>query len=519
MIDTASIPENPGCYLYSDADGRIIYVGKAKNLKKRVSCYFSKKDHDPKTKSLVAHIASVDFVITDTETEAFLLENTLIKKHQPKYNIDLKDAKRYAWIELTREEFPRLVIARRTMGDGTFFGPFVSATERDYVLRVAKKVFHLRTCKKLPKRPCLRRHMQSCSAPCTGTVSLEEYNENVKKAGLLLKGKSRELLGMLKSEMEARSATQDFERALIIRNEIRAISHLTDRQHVEHKREYDQDVIAYQVTDGKVYLTAFNVEHGSLANKEEFSFEAGDDFFEEFLVQYYSDHEPPAELIIGNETDPALAEFLSAKKGKHVDIVAPQRGEKRQLLELAKKNLEIAFFRDTLKCSELGTALGLTRPPFVVECFDISHLSGTAMVGSMVQFRDGKPDKSNYRRFRIKTVEGIDDYASIAEVVKRRYKRLLDENTAFPDLILIDGGKGQLSAACEALESLGIKDQPVAAIAKREEELYLPGDTLPLRLDRKSIALRFIEEIRDEAHRFAITYNRLLRKKKALELK
>ncbi|MDD1702568.1 MAG: excinuclease ABC subunit UvrC [Methanoregula sp.] len=516
MIDTASLPENPGCYLYSDADGRIIYVGKAKNLKKRVSSYFTKKDHDPKTRSLVTHIVAVDFVITDTETEAFLLENTLIKKHQPKYNIDLKDAKRYAWIELTKEKFPRLVIARKTTGDGTFFGPFVSAAERDYVLRVAKKVFHLRTCKKIPKRPCLRRHMQSCSAPCTGTVSPEEYNENVKKAGLLLKGKSRELLDMLKREMDARSAAEDFERALVLRNEIRAISHLADRQHVERRREYDQDVIANQVTDGKVYLTAFNVEHGSLANKQEFTFDAGEDFFEEFLVQYYSEREPPAELIIDRDMGPALAEFLSVKKGKHVDVVVPQRGEKRQLLELAKKNLEIAFFRDTLKCAELGTALGLARPPSVVECFDISHLSGTAMVGSMVQFRDGKPDKSNYRRFKIKTVEGIDDFASIAEVVKRRYKRLIEENAAFPDLILIDGGKGQLSAAEEVLSSLGVSNQPVAAIAKREEELYLPGDPLPLRLDKKSIALRYIEEIRDEAHRFAITYNRLLRKKKVL---
>ena len=516
MIDTANLPENPGCYLYSDKAGTIIYVGKAKNLKKRVSSYFSKKDHDPKTKSLVAHIASVDVVVTDTETEAFLLENTLIKKHQPKYNIDLKDAKRYAWIELTKEEYPRLVIARKTTGDGTFFGPFVSAAERDYVLRVAKKAFHLRTCKKLPKRPCLRRHMQSCSAPCTGTVSPEEYEENVKKAALLLKGKSRELLDELRQEMAARSAAEDFERALVIRKEIAAIGHLADRQHVERRREYDQDVIAYQETDGKVYLTAFNVERGSLSNKQEFTFDAGEDFLEEFLVQYYSEREPPRELILEHETDPALAEFLSVKKGKQVDIIVPQRGEKRQLLDLAKKNLEIAFFRDTLKGAELGTALHMDSPPSLIECFDISHLSGTAMVGSMVQFRDGRPDKNNYRRFKIKTVEGIDDFASIAEVVKRRYKRLLDENALFPDLVIIDGGRGQLSAAQGALAALGVTGQPVIAIAKREEEIYVPGNILPLRLDRKSIALRYIEEIRDEAHRFAIAYNRLLRKKKVL---
>jgi len=516
MIDTAGLPENPGCYLYSDATGRIIYVGKAKNLKKRVSSYFTKKDHDPKTRSLVAHIASVDVVVTDTETEAFLLENTLIKKHQPKYNIDLKDAKRYAWIELTKEAYPRLVIARRATGDGTFFGPFVSAAERDRVLTVAKKIFHLRTCKKLPKRPCLRRHMQSCSAPCTGNVRPAEYDENVKKAALLLKGRSTELLDDLRREMAERAAREEYERALVLRNEIAAIEHLADRQHVERRKEYDQDVIAYQVTDGKAYLTVFNVERGTLANKEEFTFDAGEDFLEEFLVQYYSEREPPKELILGHETDPALAGFLSAKKGRQVDIVVPQRGEKRQLLDLAQKNLEIAFFRDTLKSAELGTALHLPHPPAVIECFDISHLSGTAMVGSMVQFRDGRPDKSGYRRFKIKTVEGIDDFASIAEVVKRRYTRLTEEHALFPDLVIIDGGKGQLSAAQEALAALGAAGQPVIAIAKREEEIYTPGDALPLRLDKKSIALRYVQEIRDEAHRFAITYNRLLRKKKVI---
>jgi excinuclease ABC subunit C len=516
MIDTAGLPENPGCYLYSDADNRIIYVGKAKNLKKRVSSYFTKKDQDPKTRSLVAHIVSVDFVVTGTETEAFLLENTLIKKHQPKYNIDLKDAKRYAWIELTKEEFPRLVIARRAMDGGTFFGPFVSAAERDQVLAVAKKVFHLRTCRKLPKRPCLRHHMQSCSAPCTGTVSPEKYGENVKKAALLLKGKSTELLDTLRHEMAERSAAEEYERALAIKNELAAIEHLADRQHVERRRTFDQDVIAFQVTDGKAYLTVFNVERGTLANKEEFTFEAGEDLLEEFLVQYYSEREPPNELILGGGVDPALADFLSEKKGRQVEIVLPQRGEKKQLLDLARKNLEIAFFRDTLKSAELGAALALPHPPAVIECFDISHLSGTAMVGSMVQFRDGRPDKSGYRRFKIKTVEGIDDFASIAEVVKRRYQRLTDEHAPFPDLVIIDGGKGQLASAQESLAALGASAQPVIAIAKRQEAIYTADNALPLRLDKKSIALRYVQEIRDEAHRFAITYNRLLRKKKAL---
>ena len=514
MIETRTLPDASGCYLFADADGTVIYVGKAKNLKKRVASYFQKKDHDARMRSLVAHLASVDVMVTNTETEAFLLENTLIKKHQPRYNIDLKDAKRYAGIELTGEEFPRLMVARRPSGDGTFFGPFVSAAERDEVFRVVKRVFHLRTCKKLPKRPCLRQHMQSCSAPCTGAISRKEYAGLVKKAAMLLKGNTAELLGLLRQEMAERSAAQDYERALAIRNEIAAITHLAERQHVERRREYDQDVIVFEVTGGKVYLLVFSVERGALAGKQEFTFDAGGDFFEEFLVQYYSAREPPAELVLEHVAGPALAEFLSLKKGRRVQVTAPQRGEKKNLLELARKNLETAFFRDALKAGDIGLALSLERPPSVIECFDISHLSGTAMVGSMVRFRDGKPEKGSYRRFRIRTVEGIDDVASIGEVVGRRYRRLAEEGAPLPDLVIIDGGKGQLAAAQGALQSLGVSI-PVIAIAKREEEVYVPDAVLPLRLDRKGIALRYIQEIRDEAHRFAITYNRLLRKKKA----
>jgi excinuclease ABC subunit C len=512
MIDPRTLPEASGCYLFSDADGMVIYVGKAKNIRKRVASYFQKKDHDTKTRSLVAHIASVDVMVTTTETEAFLLENTLIKKHQPRYNIDLKDAKRYAGIELTGEDFPRLMIARRPSGDGTFFGPFVSAAERDEVFRVVKRVFHLRTCRKLPKRPCLRRHLQSCSAPCAGAISREEYAGLVKKAAMLLKGNTGELLDLLTQEMAEHSAAQDYERALAIRNEIAAIRHLADRQHVERRREYDQDVIVYEATGEKVYLVVFSVERGAVSGKQEFTFDAGGDFFEEFLVQYYSEREPPAELVIEHTASPALTEFLSLRKGRHVQVTAPQRGEKKNLLDLARRNLEAAFFRDARKAGELGSALSLEHIPSVIECFDISHLAGTAMVGSMVRFRDGKPEKGSYRRFRIRSIEGIDDPASIGEVVSRRYRRLVGEGAPLPDLVIIDGGKGQLAAARTALRSLGITI-PVIAIAKREEDIYLPDAMLPLRLDRKGIALRYIQEIRDEAHRFAIAYNRLLMKK------
>jgi excinuclease ABC subunit C len=517
MFDTATLPANPGCYQFLDSAGTIIYVGKAKNLKKRVGSYFQKKDHDPKTKKLVESIASVSVMVTNTETEAFLLENNLIKKYQPKYNIDLKDAKRYAYIEITREPFPRIGIARRTSTEeGMYFGPFVSAAERDAILKVIKRIFLLRSCRKLPKRACLRHHMHTCSAPCAGAVSQEAYQENVNRAMALLKGKGSELLATLRSEMAALSAHQEYEKALAIRNQIAAIEHLSERQHVEQVRETDQDVIAYTVGGSTVYLMVFSVEKGRLAGKQEYSFDLREDFFEEFLVQYYTDRTPPAELILPHEIDEALAAYFTERKGHSVTVTVPKIGEKKKLLALVEKNIEHAFLKNDLKTNDLQANLGLGSAPEVIECFDISHLSGTAMVGSMVQFRNGIPDKKNYRRFKIKTVEGIDDFASIAEVVRRRYRRLIEEDAELPDLVLIDGGKGQLSAAAAVLEELGA-DIPVIAIAKREEDIYLPGEILPRKLDPKGPALHYLQEIRNEAHRFAIAYNRLLRKKKMVK--
>ena len=513
MATYSSLPHAPGCYLFSDTTGTVIYVGKAKDLKKRVASYFTKTDHDAKTKNLIARIASVDCVVTTNEVEAFLLENNLIKKHQPRYNIDLKDAKRFAYIEISSDAFPRIGIARRAKGDGTYFGPFVSAGERDAVIRVVKKVFSLRSCRKLPKRACLRYHMKSCSAPCIGKISAEEYRIQVERATALLKGKGSELLRSLKAGMAQSSQRQEFEKALALRNQIHAIEHLSQRQHVERPRGTDQDVISYAVADGTVFLMVFFVEKGLLSGKQEYTFEAHGDFFEEFLVQYYADHNPPAELILPHDVDPALAGYLSERRGSAVQLTAPKIGGKKRLVELVNKNISHAFLRDEVKVQELRAALALPVSPAVIECFDISHLSGTSMVGSMVQFRGGRPDKNNYRRFRIRTVAGIDDPASIAEIVKRRYQRLAAEGTRMPDLILIDGGRGQLSAALDALRSLGL-EIPVIALAKQEEDVYLPGEVLPRQLDEKGAALRYLQEIRNEAHRFAVSYHRLLRKKR-----
>ena len=516
MPDISLIPNEPGCYLYRDNKGRIIYVGKAKNLKKRVSSYFNRTLTDSKTKALVNSIDSVDYIITDNEVGALILENNLIKRYQPKYNIDLKDSKNYAYIKISGDKFPAINIARKKESSGEFFGPFVSAKERDYILSVVKKTFCLRSCKKLNKRGCLRAHIGTCSAPCLNKISEEEYKAHVKKASLVLRGNTKEIISSLENEMKESSRSLDFEKALVLRDQTEALKKLAERQHVDRKKITDEDVINFSVRDGTVYLMLFSVYKGCLADKQEFVFEDGEDSLEEFLVQYYSENEPPSELILPVETGSALAEFLTDRKGKKVSVTSPQKGDKKILLELVLHNVENVFFGGEIKVKELGKRLHLPENPDVIECFDISHLQGTNMTGSMVQFRYGKPDKRNYRRFKIKTVDKIDDFASIAEVVKRRYTRLKNEGGDFPDLIIIDGGKGQLSAAKNALDSIPVRI-PIISIAKKEEEIFVPGFSHPLPLKKNEKASLFIQEIRDEAHRFAISYNGLLRSKEILD--
>lgn len=586
MIDLSSVPTSPGCYLYKNEEGTIIYVGKAKNLKRRVSSYFQKRDHDPKTKALVRNIRSAEFIVTANEVEALILENTLIKKHSPKYNIDLKDSKSYAFIHISDDEFPRIGILRKATTKGKLYGPFVSAKERDYLLTLLKKTFRLRSCRNLPKRACLRAHMGTCSAPCIGKISAAEYRENVSRAESVLKGNADELVARLTDEMKKCAAERDFERAIEYREQITSLSHLSAHQNMKRQITYDQDVIGYLIRSNRVYIIVFNVIHGTLVGKEEFTFAYEQNFLEEFLVRYYSEHQVPGEIILPassdvleeeqytapetdddgkpetiadgkqTETDPddsrtdcvrgnlsivsersgdrvsvvcenepdlsavrdedlisrSLIEFLSQRRGRTVRLTVPKRGDKKDLLILAEKNIEAAFFGQMAKVEELGRKLMLDKPPSVIECFDISHLSGTHTVASMVQFRDGKADKSNYRRFRIKTVDGINDFESIAEVVERRYSRLLEEEKELPDLILIDGGKGQLSYACDVLRELGVRT-PVISLAEREEEIFVPGLSDPLPIRKSDKASMYLQEIRDEAHRFAITYNRFLRDK------
>lgn len=512
MFNVTTFPTSPGCYLFLDSQKKVLYVGKAKNLKKRVSSYVQKRQLDPKTASLLKSIDSASFIVTDTEVEALLLENTLIKKHQPKYNINLKDAKTYAYIHLTDEQFPRLLIARHKQRTGRYFGPFVSAVERDHVLQFLNRTFALRTCKKLPKKSCLRFHLKLCDAPCIGAISKEDYGKKIRNVRFILSGKSKQLLKTLKQEMTERSQRFDFEKALLLRDQITAIQHLQDHQKMQRQQRWNEDIINYVSNEGMVYLMLFNIYKGTLSTKNEFVFDATPDFFEEFIVQYYSENPIPSEVIVPRKLPVSVQAFLSFKRKKNVRVVVPKKATKKQLLDLVLKNIEITFFGDILKVDALQKKLNLQEPPQVIECFDISHLSGTSMVGSMVQFRNGKPDKTNYRRYRIRSVEGIDDVAAIAEVIRRRYTRLKQEHATLPHLIIIDGGRGQLNRAVWVLKNIGL-NIPILSIAKHFEEIYLPGFSQPLCLDKKEKALLFIREIRDEAHRFAINYNRLLRKK------
>jgi len=479
MVEVATLPTNPGCYLFRDAEKTVIYVGKAKNIRKRVSTYFQRPALDPKTNVLIQSIVSVDYIVTNSEVEAFLLENTLIKRYQPKYNIDLKDAKSYAFIQVTDEPFPRLLIARgKPSGPGRFYGPFVSGQERDYVLQFLNRTLALRTCRKLPKRACLRYHIHVCDAPCVGCITAQDYGKKIQNAQLILQGKTQELLKQLEHEMHEHSKRQEFEKALLLRNQREAIAHLQERQTMQRQIAYDEDVVNYLVRNNTVYLMLFNVYKGTLSQKNEFVFDASPDFLEEFLVQYYSENPVPPEVIVPIRTMESVTSFLEAKRKKKVTVLVPCKGSKKQLLDLVLKNIEITFFGDLNKVEELKIRLQLQDAPLTIECFDISHLSGTSTVGSLVQFRNGKPDKSNYRRFRIRTVEGIDDVAAIAEVVRRRYTRLKEENSEMPHLIVVDGGRGQLNAAVQELEALELKT-PVIAIAKHFEEIYVPERKSP----------------------------------------
>jgi excinuclease ABC subunit C len=516
MIDLKQIPTNPGCYLFKNKKDKIIYIGKAKNLKKRVSNYFQKKDHDPKTRQLVTNIASVEFFITDNEIESLLLENNLIKKHKPKYNINLKDSKRYAYIKLTSEEFPRLLLARERKEKAKYFGPFISGAKRDHVLQTLRRTFKIRTCNKLPKKECLRYSLGLCSAPCIKKISKANYSEDIHSAEMVLRGKTNNLNKILFDKMKNSSSKLNFERAMEYKKQLESLKYLKEKQIMERQKNYDEDLIDYIIKDDIVFLTLFNSKKGILENKQDFEFDITKDILEQFIKMYYSDNKIPKEIIIPHKIDPSIKEYLGEIKKQKVILTVPKTGEKKKLLNLIKTNIELNISGKEKRIEDLKNVLNLNETPNIIECFDISHLSGTKTVASMVQFKNGKANKSNYRKFRIRETHGIDDYGSLKEVVRRRYTGLIKNKLPMPDLIIIDGGKGQLSSCIEELEILKITT-PIISIAKREEEIFTPNNPESIILDSKQPAINLVKEIRDEAHRFAINYNRLLRRKEMLD--
>ncbi len=519
MQDLSAIPKNTGVYLYKNKAGEIIYVGKAKNLRNRVRSYFSKQQKHPRTELLVRQIHNIDFIIVDSEVEALLLENRLIKKHQPRYNVALKDAKTYAYIKLTGDTFPRILSTRRLTKSGTYFGPYTDGSARNELVQLAVSIFKLRVCKTLPKRACLNYHIGLCTAPCIGKVTKADYGLQVKEATAFLKGNTKGVLKKLEQDMKTASERQLYEIALEKKRQIDAIYQLENRQKVDTIKQLNQHVVAAKQFNKKMHFVLFSINKGVIAGKKEYNFELQDDLFESFIKLYYSQNTVPHEIIVSEPFWTSIPEratleaYLSKIKGSKVKITYPIKGEKKALYELALKNIAGTSLKTLI---ELQNKLNLPQYPQIIECFDISNLGREHIVGAMTQWVDGNPNKSAYRKFEIKTKQTQDDFASMHEVVLRRYKRLSEEHKQLPNLIVIDGGPGQLNAALQALSSLGLHI-PIIGLAKKEEEIYLPGESTPLSYDKNSEMMLMLRKIRDSVHRFVLAYNRKKREMKMRE--
>lgn len=513
------LPLKPGVYIYKDARGKIVYVGKAKELRKRVSSYFA-KNHVDKTALLVKEIEQLEIIVTDNEIEALILEARLIRQHRPKYNIDLKDGVRYAHLKITNEPFPRLLTVRQVDKDGAqYFGPYTDGTAREYSARLLRSIFKIRTCApKLPSKVCLQFYIGNCDAPCIKNISEPDYQSNIAAAASVLKGQTKKVIKQLEQDMVKFSERRIYEQARARRDQIRALQKFAQQKKIAMYRSYNEDALQFLQTGDKIYLQLFRVEKGQISGKQEFTFDAQDEIVESFIRQYYATNEIPDVLLVpaplAEQT--LLAAYLTKVKGKKVEIRVPKTGSKKKLLDMVYKNVVYAVSQEDQALVDLRELLNLTGLPHVIECFDISTILGQYTVASMVQFRGGKPDRAQYRRFRIKTVHQQDDFASMAEVVRRRYTRLLEEKRELPNLIVIDGGRGQLNAAWEALKGLNLHI-PIIGLAKKEEEIYRLEDLEPLKISRKQKSLHILQNIRDEAHRFAITYHRLLRQKGQLK--
>ena len=504
-----------------DEKGRILYIGKAKNLKKRVSSYFLKKQED-KTQKLVEKIADIEFVCTDNESEAFLLESNLIKRYRPIYNIELKDQQRYTYLRITDEAYPRLLVARRTrkgtfLGKGTFYGPFTSGSSKLLAIGALRKTFKIRICKRLPQKVCLEYHLGNCDGPCQFIHAREEYAEHVKQLQEVLKGKrgGQDFIAKLRDKMQLAAQLRQYEKAREIRDTLQRLDGLQTKQKMEYAQSADEHYFAIRVENQRAEIMTLKRIHGVIRDRDRFSFDQmADNTFGNFLFQYYTTHPVPKSIIVNElpENQKLLEELFSEQAGFKVQILSPKRGKRREMIDLILKNIDLLLSASTEPgLMELKQILQLKEVPRIIECFDISNHGSDYAVGSMSRFIEGVPDKSGYRKFKIKTVQGPDDFAMIAEIVKRRYMRLVREKANLPDLILIDGGRGQLHAALTSLEALG-QSIPCISLAKENEEIFIPNQRESIQIPRRSSSLKILQYARDEAHRFGLTYNRSLRK-------
>ena len=516
-------PDRPGVYLMKDAQGRIIYVGKARSLRNRVRSYFA-GEKDIKTRFLLANMSDIEVIITHTEYEALLLENNLIKQWTPQYNIDLKDGKTYPVIRLTAEEFPRVYRTRRMIFDGSeYFGPFPKPQQIDLYLRLIERHFPLckyRGSQKKRAYPCLNYHMGRCAGACCGKITREEYLKIVDGVRKLLSGRTEELLRDLKEKMRAASDEQEFEKAAKLRDQVMAIEEMSTDQRVMEFTEEDRDYIALAPRAETLVFVVLQVREGKLLGKEVFNaaeYSPDEEALSHFVARYYAERKAiPQAVYVSREVDAEiLSTFLRELAGRQITVKVPQRGKHTQLLAMAEANAREEAAKAT-RGAEMAAALeglrmdlGLAAAPRSIEGFDIAHLNGTDTVASMVHFTDGRPDRRQYRAFNIRSLAGkIDDFESIREAVARRYSRVVNEELERPDLILIDGGKGQLSAAQGVLRGLGLEEIPVIGLAKKQEEIFMPGREDALRLEEDSPSLRILEAVRNESHRFATTLNK-----------
>lgn len=567
-----NLPTTPGVYQFKNAEGKVLYVGKAVNLRNRVRQYFAGRGRsqstlarsrvgDPRIEAMVSKITDVELIMTDSEVEALILEATLIKKLKPRYNVDLKDDKSYPYIVITNEPYPRVFVTRHIVRDGSkYFGPYVDVKNMRASLKMIREIFKVRSCnyfideeviRKRKIKVCLDYHIKKCEGPCEGLVSRERYNAMFNEVAQVLKGKTSGLIADLDQRMQSAAAELRFEEAAELRDKIQQLSVYSDRQKVIDAEKIDRDLftvatdgddacgVVFKVRDGKI-VGRQHVYMTGVEGKEE------PEITEQFIERYYLDAQDiPREVFLSVELDgaPAIAEWLGQRGGRAVELVTPKIGEKAKLMAMCRANAR--FLLDALKLQRikwketapagvtaLQRDLRLELPPRRIECFDISNFQGTDSVASMVVFEDGRPKKSEYRKFKIGTVSGPDDFASMREVIGRRYTRLLEEESALPDLIVVDGGKGQLSSAIEVLRQLGLHGRseapvsveaaggrhiPIIGLAKRLEEVFTPGSSDPHTIAKTSPGLKLLQRIRDEAHRFAITYHRALRAKRTLQ--